>query len=322
MSFIQQPTNSDPLDYAASHTEAVQRVNELLQSVRDNRTGEQREQTLDELLALHEQLQDEGDEKGAREAEITFLLLLRDDPSILKNTIYRSFVADSVDRKSFYELRWESVEEVIMVAEVLYGFRDREAISSDEITTHVRDLVRHALRQYEREDAPEKMFDLLQRAPIPASMMDAELVRLRNRLHLYEMRRVQRKQRFLYAYLGVQILLVFVIFPLLFQNVENGQLQKQVEETTGWEIVDGQVQCSQTDGELDCQREPEYQFLSLGDSLYWSVITYGSIGYGDVSPLTNVGKTLAGIHGLMGVLTTGIIAGLILNWISPRSLTT
>ena len=62
------------------------------------------------------------------------------------------------------------------------------------------------------------------------------------------------------------------------------------------------------------------QFFTFADSLYWSVITYGAIGYGDISPVTHEGKILAGLHGLMGVLTTGIIAGLILNWITPREL--
>jgi hypothetical protein len=151
-------------------------------------------------------------------------------------------------------------------------------------------------------------------------MMDAELVRLRNRLHLYEAQRVRRKQRWLYGYLVLQALVVFLIFPLLFQNVENGRIQEEVEATTGLEIVEGQVQCTQTDEETDCEVGPEYQFFTFGDSLYWSVITYGSIGYGDISPITNIGRVLAGIHGLMGVLTTGIIAGLVLNWISPRSL--
>ena len=32
------------------------------------------------------------------------------------------------------------------------------------------------------------------------------------------------------------------------------------------------------------------------------------------------GRVLAALHGVMGVVTTGVIAGLILRWISPRRL--
>jgi Ion channel len=45
-----------------------------------------------------------------------------------------------------------------------------------------------------------------------------------------------------------------------------------------------------------------------------------AIGYGDITPVTGLGKLLAGTLGILGVLTTGVIAGLILNWLSERSL--
>jgi Ion channel len=56
------------------------------------------------------------------------------------------------------------------------------------------------------------------------------------------------------------------------------------------------------------------------DGLYWSLITAGSIGYGDITPVTHIGTIIAATLGIMGVITIGVIAGLILNWITPRRL--
>ena len=60
------------------------------------------------------------------------------------------------------------------------------------------------------------------------------------------------------------------------------------------------------------------QLLDFTDALYWSIITAASIGYGDVTPQTEVGRVIASALGLMGVITIGVIAGLILDWVSPR----
>ena len=54
------------------------------------------------------------------------------------------------------------------------------------------------------------------------------------------------------------------------------------------------------------------------EALYFSTVTYASIGYGDVVPVTGLGRALAAILGMFGVLTIGIVAGLVLQWISPR----
>ncbi|HEX5690194.1 MAG TPA: potassium channel family protein, partial [Roseiflexaceae bacterium] len=62
------------------------------------------------------------------------------------------------------------------------------------------------------------------------------------------------------------------------------------------------------------------RFFSYGDGLYWSLITAASIGYGDITPQTTVGRVIAATLGILGVITIGVIAGLILNWISARSI--
>jgi voltage-gated potassium channel len=65
--------------------------------------------------------------------------------------------------------------------------------------------------------------------------------------------------------------------------------------------------------------EEQRQYLTYGDGLYWALITASSIGYGDVTPVTNVGRIIAATLGVMGVITVGILAGLILYQITPRN---
>lgn len=61
--------------------------------------------------------------------------------------------------------------------------------------------------------------------------------------------------------------------------------------------------------ERDAQPE---KFSSIPSSMWWGIITLTTIGYGDVSPVTPVGKVLGGIIALLGIglvaLPTGIIA--------------
>ncbi len=57
--------------------------------------------------------------------------------------------------------------------------------------------------------------------------------------------------------------------------------------------------------------QPE-QFASIGDALWWSVVTLTTVGYGDVYPITNMGKLLSGVIAIIGIgfvaLPTGIIS--------------
>jgi voltage-gated potassium channel Kch len=114
---------------------------------------------------------------------------------------------------------------------------------------------------------------------------------------------VQRNRYFLHGYLTLYIILVTIVFPLLFINAENGAIQDKIEQAA----------------EVDMDEENR-QFLSYSDGLYWSVITASSIGYGDVTPVTQVGRIIAATLGIMGVITVAVIAGLILEWITPRRL--
>ena len=57
--------------------------------------------------------------------------------------------------------------------------------------------------------------------------------------------------------------------------------------------------------------QPEV-FSSIPHTMWWAVATLSTVGYGDVVPLTILGKVLAGIVALLGIsmfaLPTGILA--------------
>jgi len=57
--------------------------------------------------------------------------------------------------------------------------------------------------------------------------------------------------------------------------------------------------------------QPE-AFANIGEALWWAVATLTTVGYGDIYPVTGIGKILSGIIALLGIgivaLPTGIIS--------------
>jgi voltage-gated potassium channel len=71
------------------------------------------------------------------------------------------------------------------------------------------------------------------------------------------------------------------------------------------------VMCSSVMYYAEHEAQPE-KFASIPESLWWATITLATIGYGDVYPITPLGKVIGAIIALMGIaiyaLPTGIIA--------------
>lgn len=280
------------------------RVASLISRRAEQRTLSEREAVLDELVALYDSI---DDQTQAQEVRRTFLINLEDTAEILSNERYSSFLAERVQPDDFATLQWKTPRQVVEYCEILYSFSFESEASADHVRTLVQNLLLYMLQRYERHGEYEKMFQLLQLAPELPTSNSMELLRLRNRAHLYEMRRVKRSRRWLYGYLIVQLLLVLIVFPSAFINAENGRLQAQAENAG--------VELPENPGE-----KQKRQYLTYGDGLYWSLITAASIGYGDVTPHTAVGRIIAAVLGVMGVVTVGVIAGLILNWITVRQI--
>jgi uncharacterized membrane protein len=51
-----------------------------------------------------------------------------------------------------------------------------------------------------------------------------------------------------------------------------------------------------------------FEKIPFADALYFSFVTGLTIGYGDISPVTHVGRVFAVLTGFVGILMTGLIA--------------
>lgn len=254
-----------------------------------------------ELIRQHEaKLIDQEHAQGLR---LDFLRTIVADTAILEEPVAVRFFAESMQSADFTALDWESAETILLFCNRLYTFPLADTALRKPIREHVHTLFRHVLQTYESDKAYEQLFNGVQLTPTFALWDDEELKRLRHLAYHYEIRRVLHNRRILYAYIAIQIILVAFVFPLLFINAENGALQAKVEELTDVEIGD-----------------EGYRLLSYTDALYWSIITAASIGYGDITPITATGRIIAAVLGTIGVITIGIIAGLVLDWITPRRL--
>jgi len=259
---------------------------------------------LDQLIELHETCASQGEEAAAARLRETFLLTLDDTPEVTQEPRYCQFLANQVSPSDFAKLRWQSPERVIRFCEILYGFQFPDDTTAESVRLHVAMLLRESLQEFERRGSYEQMLQLVQMAPTSPALLTGELLRLRNRVHMYEMNRVRRNKRILHGYLVIQAILVVVVFPLLFVYAENGEIRDAIKVAT----------------DVSIPEKHGRQHLQYSDGLYWSLITAASIGYGDVTPRSNEGRAIAAVLGTMGVLTIGVLAGLILNWITPRRL--
>ena len=63
---------------------------------------------------------------------------------------------------------------------------------------------------------------------------------------------------------------------------------------------------------------PENGFRSIPESIYWAIITLTTVGYGDITPLTPLGKALASIIMLTGYSIIAVPTGIITVELSKK----
>lgn len=61
---------------------------------------------------------------------------------------------------------------------------------------------------------------------------------------------------------------------------------------------------------VESQAQPEV-FHNVGQGVWWSIITFATVGYGDIYPITALGKILASFIALIGVAMIAIPSGII-----------
>jgi len=66
-------------------------------------------------------------------------------------------------------------------------------------------------------------------------------------------------------------------------------------------------------------------FTSIPRSIYWAIVTLTTVGYGDISPKTNIGQVLAAMIMILGYGIIAVPTGIVtveLNQVSKQSITT
>jgi voltage-gated potassium channel len=53
------------------------------------------------------------------------------------------------------------------------------------------------------------------------------------------------------------------------------------------------------------------KFGTIPDAMYWSVVTLTTVGYGDVTPITPLGKIIAGVTAIIGIIMLALPVGLL-----------
>lgn len=56
--------------------------------------------------------------------------------------------------------------------------------------------------------------------------------------------------------------------------------------------------------------QPE-KFTGIGEGFWWSIMTYATVGYGDIYPITPLGKILASLIAIIGIGTIALPSGII-----------
>ena len=65
------------------------------------------------------------------------------------------------------------------------------------------------------------------------------------------------------------------------------------------------------------EAQPE-KFSSIPEAMWWSIITLTTVGYGDVSPVTAMGKVVGAGTALLGVCSVALLTGIVANAFSAQ----
>jgi len=70
------------------------------------------------------------------------------------------------------------------------------------------------------------------------------------------------------------------------------------------------------------ERATNDSFGNFGDALWWATVTITTVGYGDIFPVTSVGRTVAGIAMFSGLGVLGVLAGTLASFFGFGDTTT
>lgn len=70
---------------------------------------------------------------------------------------------------------------------------------------------------------------------------------------------------------------------------------------------------------LETERShPDSSIKTFGDAVWWSITTVTTVGYGDLSPVTGVGRVIAVLLMIGGISLVGVVTATLASWIVQR----
>ncbi len=70
---------------------------------------------------------------------------------------------------------------------------------------------------------------------------------------------------------------------------------------------------------LVVETEPDSTIKTAEDAVWWTLCTISTVGYGDLFPVTRLGRVVASFLLLLGVGVFGALAGILANWFTGES---
>jgi voltage-gated potassium channel len=61
------------------------------------------------------------------------------------------------------------------------------------------------------------------------------------------------------------------------------------------------------------------QFATVGDGLWWTIVTFSTTGYGDKVPITFIGRLIAVLTITLGIGGTSLLSGALASWLVDRN---
>ncbi|MFY9636240.1 MAG: ion channel [Cellulosimicrobium cellulans] len=66
------------------------------------------------------------------------------------------------------------------------------------------------------------------------------------------------------------------------------------------------------------QSAPDAKILTFGDAVWWAVTTITTVGYGDMYPVTPIGRMVAAALMMSGIAVLGVVTASIASWLVQR----
>ncbi|UVJ38670.1 potassium channel family protein [Arthrobacter sp. CJ23] len=66
------------------------------------------------------------------------------------------------------------------------------------------------------------------------------------------------------------------------------------------------------------QHSPDAKILNFGDAAWWAITTITTVGYGDLYPVTSLGRIVASALMMSGIAVLGVVTASIASWLVQR----